>query len=99
MSRIIPICIYGETAKINTFAFLDEGSLATLLNEKIHKVLNLKREMQPSTLKDSFKRTLTIPSKQGGKKFNGYLDTIHSEKRVLDGPYKVHGQQTPDVSQ
>lgn len=50
--KIIPITIYGKDNKtIKTFAFIDEGSSISLINEKIIKELNLTGDPLPLCLK------------------------------------------------
>lgn len=39
--RIVPIKIYGNGVTLDTFAFLDDGSTATLIDEKLADELNL----------------------------------------------------------
>lgn len=49
--RVIPVVIYGLSSSIKTFAFLDEGSSRTLLDDDIAKQLNLKGPLEPLHLK------------------------------------------------
>ncbi|XP_062710698.1 uncharacterized protein LOC109430659 [Aedes albopictus] len=48
--RIIPVTLHGKSGKINTFAFLDEGSSSTLVEENLVAQLGLTGESQPICL-------------------------------------------------
>lgn len=49
--RIIPVVLYGKATHIETFAFLDEGSDVTLLDEEIADLLGLEGEQKGLCLK------------------------------------------------
>lgn len=49
--RIAPITLHGNGKTLNTFAFLDEGSALTLLDDTVAKVLNLHGELNPLCLR------------------------------------------------
>jgi len=77
--RIAPIKIYYKTQQINTFAFLDEGSSVTLIEETIFQQLGVTGVTQPLCLKwtDNTTRveetsktaTLRVFNTQNGAKF------------------------------
>lgn len=50
--KIVPIKIFGKNKKcVKTFAFIDEGSSVSLMDEKIYHDLNLEGEPEPLCLK------------------------------------------------
>ncbi|XP_062710279.1 uncharacterized protein LOC134288687 [Aedes albopictus] len=49
--RIIPVRIYGPSKAIDTFAFLDEGSSATLVEQSLARQLDLEGPVIPLCLK------------------------------------------------
>ncbi|XP_062714710.1 uncharacterized protein LOC134291225 [Aedes albopictus] len=49
--RIIPVTIYGQSKSIDTFAFLDEGSSATLVEQSLARQLDLEGPVIPLCLK------------------------------------------------
>ncbi|XP_058467108.1 uncharacterized protein LOC131440034 [Malaya genurostris] len=48
--RIIPVMLYGRDAGRTIFAFIDEGSSVSLLEENVAKTLGVKGETEPLTL-------------------------------------------------
>ncbi|XP_062714275.1 uncharacterized protein LOC134291033 [Aedes albopictus] len=50
MFRIVPVVLHGREAKISTFAFLDEGSSSTLIDQEVADLLNLDGKRQPLCL-------------------------------------------------
>ncbi|XP_070138802.1 uncharacterized protein, partial [Drosophila bipectinata] len=42
--RILPVTLYGENTKVDTYALLDEGSSVTLIDDELIRSLNLKGE-------------------------------------------------------
>ncbi|XP_068149408.1 uncharacterized protein [Drosophila tropicalis] len=93
--RVIPIQIINKTKVTNTFAFLDEGSALTLIDNKVFKQLGLKGVPDPLCLKwtnDSTREenaservTLTVANPHNGNQF--YLEEVHSVD-TLDLPLK-----------
>ncbi|XP_055922143.1 uncharacterized protein LOC129953216 [Eupeodes corollae] len=49
--RIIPITLYSSSARFETFAFLDDGSSITLMDEELASILGLDGEAEPLCLK------------------------------------------------
>ncbi|XP_055914028.1 uncharacterized protein LOC129947476 [Eupeodes corollae] len=49
--RIVPVILYGNGSQIKTFAFLDDGSSLTLMDEELATQLNMKGKPQPLCLK------------------------------------------------
>ncbi|XP_055848298.1 uncharacterized protein LOC129913548 [Episyrphus balteatus] len=49
--RVVPVFLYGNGTKIKVFAFLDDGSSVTLMDEDLAKQLNVKGESRPLCLK------------------------------------------------
>lgn len=49
--RIVPVVLYGRNTKLNTYAFLDEGSTLTLIDEEIADYLELKGTPEELCLK------------------------------------------------
>ncbi|XP_035907255.1 uncharacterized protein LOC118509982 [Anopheles stephensi] len=45
--RIVPITVYGPTSTVTTFAFLDEGSSMTLVDEDLAEELGVEGEVEP----------------------------------------------------
>lgn len=45
--KILPVKLYGEKSAVSTFAFIDEGSSVTLIDESISFKLGLKGESHP----------------------------------------------------
>ncbi|XP_068154357.1 uncharacterized protein [Drosophila tropicalis] len=84
--RVIPIQIINKTKVTNTFAFLDEGSALTLIDNKVFKQLGLKGVPDPLCLKwtndttreenASERVTLTVANPHNGNQF--YLEEVHS---------------------
>ncbi|XP_062558001.1 uncharacterized protein LOC134222874 [Armigeres subalbatus] len=48
--RIIPVVLYGKRKSITIYAFIDEGSQITMLEEKVAKDLGVTGPMRPLTL-------------------------------------------------
>ncbi|XP_062710489.1 uncharacterized protein LOC134288734 [Aedes albopictus] len=78
--RIIPVVLYGKTTQLETFAFLDEGSDLTLIDEEIADLLGVnKGEQRNLCLKwtsnvtreeaNSRQINLEISGAGGGKRF------------------------------
>ncbi|XP_068158256.1 uncharacterized protein [Drosophila tropicalis] len=84
--RVIPIQIINKTKVTNTFAFLDQGSALTLIDNKVFKQLGLKGVPDPLCLKwtndttreenASERVTLTVANPHNGNQF--YLEEVHS---------------------
>ncbi|XP_036340648.1 uncharacterized protein LOC118750014 [Rhagoletis pomonella] len=78
--RILPVRIHGNGNYIDTFAFLDEGSSVTLIEEKIFKQLNMRGVPDPLCLRwtgdntrnedASVRTSLKISGIQHNKAFN-----------------------------
>ncbi|XP_055903410.1 uncharacterized protein LOC129939426 [Eupeodes corollae] len=79
--RILPVVLFNNEKQVRTFAFLDEGSSSTLLNERLAKELQLEGETAPLCLKwsgtisrqekQSLKTSLTIAGDyQNAPRFN-----------------------------
>ncbi|XP_058448820.1 uncharacterized protein LOC131428794 [Malaya genurostris] len=76
--RYVPITVHGRTKSIRTYAFLDDGSSATLMEHSLLKELQLDGEPQPLYLnwtsnqhreeKDSVKLALQISGIQSASK-------------------------------
>ncbi|XP_058445110.1 uncharacterized protein LOC131426420 [Malaya genurostris] len=49
--RIIPVTVHCKNVSINTFAFLDEGSDLTLVENELAELLNLRGDPQPLCLR------------------------------------------------
>lgn len=49
--RILPICIYGKSGSLKTFAFLDEGSSVTLMEQSLFEKLGLTGKDEPLELR------------------------------------------------
>ncbi|XP_062709889.1 uncharacterized protein LOC134288601 [Aedes albopictus] len=77
--RIIPVVLYGKTTQLETFAFLDEGSDLTLIDEEIADLLGVEGEQRNLCLKwtsnvtreeaNSRQINLEISGAGGGKRF------------------------------
>ncbi|XP_075161362.1 uncharacterized protein LOC142234165 [Haematobia irritans] len=88
--RIIPVRIYGTDRHIDTYAFLDEGSSITLMEEGIVSKLGLKGIKESLCLKwtgdtkrieeSSFIRSMDIMNPQNGSTFK--LTGIHTVKNL-----------------
>ncbi|XP_062703842.1 uncharacterized protein LOC134286270 [Aedes albopictus] len=48
--RVVPVVLHGKEVKISTFAFLDEGSSSTLIDQELADMLNLEGKRQPLCL-------------------------------------------------
>ncbi|XP_049284605.1 uncharacterized protein LOC125764417 [Anopheles funestus] len=60
--RIVPVTVYGASAAVNTFAFLDEGSSMTLVDEDLAVQLGVKGEREPLCIKWTGDTTRMEPS-------------------------------------
>lgn len=49
--RVVPVILFGLNSSVETFAFFDEGSSRTLLDEEVSKQLNLRGPNEPLHLK------------------------------------------------
>lgn len=47
MFRVIPIVLHGKNVSVSTYAFLDEGSSLTLLEDSLADELNLVGDFEP----------------------------------------------------
>ncbi|XP_062713617.1 uncharacterized protein LOC134290481 [Aedes albopictus] len=94
--RIVPVVLHGKAAKISTFAFLDEGSSSTLIDQEVADLLNLEGKRQPLCLtwtskvsrheSDSRMVSLRISGKEDSESFP-LLDV--STVRQLDLPVQT----------
>lgn len=79
MFRIVPVVLNGKTTRVETFAFLDEGSELTLMDTEIADALGISGEARPLCLKwtsgvtrdesDSKQLTLEISGASSEKRF------------------------------
>uniref|UniRef100_A0A182NZC8 DUF5641 domain-containing protein n=1 Tax=Anopheles epiroticus TaxID=199890 RepID=A0A182NZC8_9DIPT len=60
--RYVPVTVYGKGATISTFAFLDEGSSMTLVDEDLAQQLGAQGEREPLCIKWTGDTTRTEPS-------------------------------------
>uniref|UniRef100_A0A182HYD0 Uncharacterized protein n=1 Tax=Anopheles arabiensis TaxID=7173 RepID=A0A182HYD0_ANOAR len=60
--RIVPVTPYGPGVMINSFAFLDEGSSMTLMDEDLAKQLGVKGERRPLCIKWTVDTTRVEPA-------------------------------------
>ncbi|XP_062713248.1 uncharacterized protein LOC134290198 [Aedes albopictus] len=92
----LPVVLHGKEAKISTFAFLDEGSSSTLIDQEVADLLNLEGKRQPLCLtwtskvsrheSDSRMVSLRISGKEDSESFP-LLDV--STVRQLDLPVQT----------
>lgn len=89
--RYIPVTLYGKNGCVHTFAFLDEGSKLTLMDQDLADELELDGVKEPLCLQwtggteryeeISYKTTASIAgTHKGAKKF--YLDEIRTVKEL-----------------
>ncbi|XP_068150198.1 uncharacterized protein [Drosophila tropicalis] len=88
--RVVPIKLYGANVTFNTFAFLDEGSSVTLIDETILDKLKISSTPEPICLQwtgeetrneeDSVKTHLQISEAGTDKKL--WLYNVHSVKKL-----------------
>ncbi|XP_041632480.1 uncharacterized protein [Drosophila kikkawai] len=88
--RILPVTLYGNRVRINTYAFLDEGSSVTLIDEGILKHLKVCTSPEPLCLQwtsnttrteeTSFKARMQISEMGSGRKL--WLNNVHSVKHL-----------------
>ncbi|XP_062712864.1 uncharacterized protein LOC134289986 [Aedes albopictus] len=94
--RVIPVVLYGNEAKLSTFAFFDEGSSSTLIDREVADLLNLGGTSQPLCLtwtgkvarheKDSRLVSLKISGEDSSRSFA--LSGVSSVKQ-LDLPVQT----------
>ncbi|XP_043861898.1 uncharacterized protein LOC122756444 [Drosophila santomea] len=88
--RILPVTLYGSGAKVDTYAFLDEGSSVTLIDEGILKLLKVPVSSEPLCLQwtgdttrteeMSLKAQVKISEMGSGRKL--WLNNVHSIKHL-----------------
>ncbi|XP_036347052.1 uncharacterized protein LOC118756395, partial [Rhagoletis pomonella] len=98
--RILPVTIYGNGVQIDTYAFFDDGSSLTLMDEELQRALNVEGVPQPLCLKwtgdthrnedESVRVNLEISPIGRVKRFD--LKNVHTVKKLQLPP------QTLDVA-
>lgn len=85
--RILPVYLYGREKKIKTFAFIDEGSSITLVEEKIAAELDL--DGPPSDLCLRWTNDISRVE-ENSKRVNIDISGVHSNSKM----FKMHGVNT-----
>ena len=88
--RILPICIHAQGKTIQTFAFLDEGSSVTLMEQSLYNQLGLVGKKEPLELRwtgdtirsedDSVKTNMEVSGDQRDDKFTLY--DVHTVRNL-----------------
>ncbi|XP_054726309.1 uncharacterized protein LOC129236117 [Anastrepha obliqua] len=88
--RVLPVVLHSGERSVSTYAFIDDGSSLTLIDEELLNKLNIKGTPQPLCLRwtgdthryedESVVVDLAISAKNGNKKFG--LKGVHTVKKL-----------------
>ncbi|XP_055842840.1 uncharacterized protein LOC129909789 [Episyrphus balteatus] len=80
--KIVPVVLYNNNKEIKTFAFLDDGSSISLIDEDLARELNAEGELQPLYLKWT---SNTHRTENGSQKIKLEISSSSTDKR-----YKIN---------
>lgn len=91
--RIVPVVLYGPDSELATFAFLDEGSSVTLIDEDVAKQLKLPGENEQLNLEWFENGLTTRPTRSVNLRVSGTGRT--SDMHYINGAKTVRNLKLP----